>query len=285
VPVPWSLSKVEGTEQTGYLRLDDDEMPRLELRWSPSPGKKVGLDTVTDNYLKQARKAARKYRCPFEVQFKTKRFPAKGREVRYLTLKSDYPSHIIISRCKECGRVVLARILHQPGEQIGSTVASVFGSLSDHGRQGERVWSVFDLGFRLPESLRLASSTFRVGRIALAFRRGSERLVVERHNFARELLRGADLKQWLVRTLRKELRPFACRSEDWPWRGHQGLQLSCSLKLWRRLATLGIRNRRLSALTWHCPQADRIYLVRLTDGKGDAEQLLHCARTIECHQH
>lgn len=284
VPLPWALSKVEGTAESGYLRLDDESMPRLELRWGPSPGRKKSLADLTENYLKQARKLARKMRVPFDYSHRQRFFPAKGREVCYLTLQSDYASHIIVSRCKQCGRIVLARILHQPGEDVAATVAMVFGSLRDHAYQGEITWSVFDLRARLPETFDLISSTFQVGQIRLAFRRGKDRLVLDRHNFARELLRETNLKHWLVYSLRKELRPFVISSDEWQHRGHEGVLLSGSLKLWRRLMTLDLKPRRLSALAWRCDESDRLFAIRLLTRKPDDEELARLAKSMECHE-
>ena len=43
IPTTWELSGLSGDQKTGYLRLDDAEMPRLELKWAHTRRKKPCL--------------------------------------------------------------------------------------------------------------------------------------------------------------------------------------------------------------------------------------------------
>lgn len=283
VPISWTLAKVEGGLETGYLRLDGEMMPRLELRWGPSPRKRTDLSALVDDYLRQVRRMARKQKLPFEYKEKTKSFPAKGREVRYFILKTDFPSHIIISRCKQCGRVVLARILHEAGENVDSVVRKVFGSLRDHVSKGEALWSVFDLNFRLSSAYRNTSSKFRVGHVQLEFARGKEGLGVERFNFADEVLRNSDLQNWASYALRKLLRPMKSLVTEWCFRGEQGLKIIGSPRLWRRIVAFSLKRERFLCLVWRCPESDRIYVVWQKARNVTEGELVDIAKTIQCH--
>ena len=55
-PTTWELSGLSGDQKTGYLRLDDGEMPRLELKWAPTRKKKPDLHATLDEYFKLIRK-------------------------------------------------------------------------------------------------------------------------------------------------------------------------------------------------------------------------------------
>ena len=56
LPEDWELSGLSGDDKSGYLRLEDADMPRLELKWSESKQKKPDLQRVLDDYFKLVRK-------------------------------------------------------------------------------------------------------------------------------------------------------------------------------------------------------------------------------------
>ena len=56
IPTTWEISGISGDEKNGYLRLDDAEMPRLELKWAKTRKKKPDLHKTLDEYFKLVRK-------------------------------------------------------------------------------------------------------------------------------------------------------------------------------------------------------------------------------------
>ena len=56
IPHTWEISGISGDEKNGYLRLDDSEMPRLELKWAKTRKKKPDLHNTLDEYFKLVRK-------------------------------------------------------------------------------------------------------------------------------------------------------------------------------------------------------------------------------------
>ena len=60
IPTAWELSGLSGDQKTGYLRLDDGEMPRLELKWAHTRRKKPDLHATLDEYFKLIRKTYKK---------------------------------------------------------------------------------------------------------------------------------------------------------------------------------------------------------------------------------
>ena len=60
IPTTWELSGLSGDQKTGYLRLDDAEMPRLELKWAHTRRKKPDLHATLDEYFKLIRKTYKK---------------------------------------------------------------------------------------------------------------------------------------------------------------------------------------------------------------------------------
>ena len=62
IPDSWEIAGISGDQKAGYLRLDDENMPRLELKWSESKRKKNDLHAVLDEYFKLVRKSYSKKR-------------------------------------------------------------------------------------------------------------------------------------------------------------------------------------------------------------------------------
>ena len=52
VPADWSLAVVDGDRTNGYVRLDDEDIVRLELKWEKPKGRVV-LSQIVDRYLQE----------------------------------------------------------------------------------------------------------------------------------------------------------------------------------------------------------------------------------------
>ena len=50
LPEDWHLAALGGDRKAGYLRLDDSERPRLEIKWSDAS---VDIDKALDKYLQK----------------------------------------------------------------------------------------------------------------------------------------------------------------------------------------------------------------------------------------
>ena len=66
-PEDWSIGAVSGDFSTGYLRLDDSEMPRFELRWERTRGRE-SADQVVARYLKNLAGKGGKKAPPVKVR-------------------------------------------------------------------------------------------------------------------------------------------------------------------------------------------------------------------------
>ncbi|MGB9596817.1 MAG: hypothetical protein ACPL7B_11095, partial [Candidatus Poribacteria bacterium] len=56
IPSNWELSALSGDYDNGYIRMDDENSPRMELKWSKLREKKPDLQKILDEYFKGMRK-------------------------------------------------------------------------------------------------------------------------------------------------------------------------------------------------------------------------------------
>ena len=52
LPANWELGGLSGDYNNGYVRMDDEDMPRMELKWSKSKEKKPDLQKILDRKRK-----------------------------------------------------------------------------------------------------------------------------------------------------------------------------------------------------------------------------------------
>ena len=70
LPEEWEISGLSGDQKEGYLRLEDEFMPRLELKWSVAKSKRRNPDlhAVLDDYFKIIRKTYKKTKKDLQIK-------------------------------------------------------------------------------------------------------------------------------------------------------------------------------------------------------------------------
>lgn len=267
VPEDWTVGAVEGDHREGYLRVDGPDFPRLEVRWSEAG--KTDLDKTVQRYLQQLTRT--KSQVPVETDDQT-RFISRRKvgkdQIRPFLWRGENAGYGVGWICK-CGRLVLAQVLgdrDEPG--LEALAVEILSHLEDHARQGWNLWSLYDLSTELPEGFQLTKTQLRAGLTELTFDRKPERVVTARWGMAETALRGTTLRSWAVTRLWKALRNFRPNSEEFSFRGHEGLRitgeaaapLGMAVRLGKHLVQQSHADQ-LVGYVWHCAPSNRIYVV------------------------
>lgn len=237
VPASWNLAYFGGAAANGNLRIDDDEGPRLELRWQ-TPVKDVDLDKSIEKFLESLGKAAKKRGAAFEIEAAPK-LVSKGRKRKAQLVQfawkgdRDEPAAHgcgLAWHCADCGRVLVGHLTGSGTEKSEKTqrlASEIFGSLDCHGAGGWQTWSVFGCRVEVPEEFELASAKLLTGRLEWEWKRPrkpglfaslarDERLTLARYSLAALLLEHRSLTEWAETNISHD-------DKIWRWRGWRAL--------------------------------------------------------------
>ena len=185
IPRTWELSGLSGDERSGYLRLDDAEMPRLELKWAHTRKKKPDLHATLDEYFKLIRK---NYKRGPELSFRRNVTLIKepeffeGRNVIGFSWKGGVRANGLIfhagkritivqvmGRLKENWRPMVLRIFRSIRTSINASING--GSNASH-----TLWSAYGLALSVPNEYKLERQKLLSGYLLFAFVAKSSRL-------------------------------------------------------------------------------------------------------------
>lgn len=297
-PADWMLAAVGGDERSGYLRVDDQRMPRLQVKWSPGP---INLERKREDYAK--RLAFRKRTLPgrgrptgLEVDTKARILSQRAKpkkELAGFAWRGRFCGMGVLWNCQVCKRAVIAQVSWLPEEELHETAREVLGSLEDHGTEGWRWWGLDGLSFLAPDGY-LVQRQRRLSR-HLEIRLGRRRrwVKVARWGMVDLVLQGRTLREWFVDQNRKRRDVIPGRAG---WQGQEmAIKEHAGLAAWGEVRKLagGVRKavgrvfRRpasaaWAACAWHCPQANRLYLVESVESE-QGEVLKGVVDSIICH--
>jgi len=284
VPEVWNLGKVDGDRSSGYARLDDAEIVRLEVEWRQVPGKGrgVGIAQLVDRYLSKLEKKAQKADVGFTVKRRAKFLKDKswleGSDYETFVWEADYKAYNLARACGECGRIVLLRVLARKNENgMEELAGDIFRTLDDHSHDGILLWSVYGLNFEMSDEYKLEKHDLKSGNIQLTFEKKNHVCRIQRLSMAQMLLKGTTLDEWYPNFFKKQLKDFDFDITEGVSvaRGHEGLRVAGRPKSrWRQvLRPLPLVNTRprqyLDGLVWHCPEENKICIAEHLHRKKD----------------
>ena len=176
IPTTWELSGLSGDQKTGYLRLDDADMPRLELKWAPTRRKKPDLHATLDEYFKLIRKT---YKKGAELSFrrnvnliKDPEF-SEGRTVLGFSWKGSIRANGLIFHVGN--RITIVQVMGRLKENWRPTVLRIFQSIVDKGDAPQTLWSAYGLKLGVPREYKLERQKLLSGYLLFAFVAKKER--------------------------------------------------------------------------------------------------------------
>ena len=289
MPADWTLGAIGGDYRSGYARLDDQLMPRLELKWSDQ---NVDLDRALQRYLAKLGKRGRRGGVAIDDKARViSRRSKPHKKLRGFSWSGRGRERAtgVIWKCDQCKRTVIAQVIAAPGEQGEALAREILTSLEDHGRDGRITWALYGLAFDAPEQFRLERQKLMAGYLELAFAAGRRTLRVCRWGMADVALAQRELQHWYeVEQVRRRDVIWDCEAAA--VKGHDGLRLfghrrrllHRPRRALERLLRLRIASD-FDGRVWHCPQSNRVYSVESVH-PDETQTMLDVVASAVCHQ-
>ena len=317
LPANWNLVSFGGDATAGHARVDDEDGPRLELRWERPKGA-IDVARSIEQFLARLEREAKKKQRDFEAadhpHIVSKSRKRKAQLVNY-GWSGDAEDSIngqgwgVAWHCGDCGRVVVAHVIgrgHEPADKVQRLASEVLSSMECHGHGGWQTWSLFDLQLEVPEEFALGAAKLMTGRIEIEWQRtlkpnfplnlGAglqrlERISLRRLAAANVLLESESLEQWSTRVVGRGNKHYALGpAEAIVIHGHEGFVLRGTPRdLRRRIVSRAgdiVRRRRtplVEARIWHCTESNKIFVLENDLTLTNAHVTEDVLDSLKCH--
>jgi len=282
VPADWSLAVVDGDRVNGYVRLDDEDIVRLELKWEKPKGRVV-LSQIVDRYLQELERRAKKAKldltCRRSLNFKKH----EGKECEYFSCDSDFQAFGLMLYCPDCRRVCLLRVLQRPGGGVRALAKRIFASFREHPDDGRLDWSFYEFRFSIPDSFYLETSSLKTGCLEMCFDDRKDEMEAVRVSLAEVLLKKNRLEDWFTEFYAKRLKRMEVELSREKFKGHEAVRCRATSSIRRNLLKIFQSKRYLNSLAWHCRDSDKLFIFRVTSSKQDDQRLEEYAQLVQCH--
>jgi len=281
IPEDWSLSVIQGDGRAGYVRLDDEDMVRMELRWQEQRrGERV--DSIADRYLKTLAQESKKRRVEYTVKRGIKLVDLEGRDFEYVFWEGDFRAFNLISVCKTCKRAVLVRILFRKGEKMKPIAKRVFGSITDHSNDGNCRWNVYGFRFVTPEPFLLDEHSLKTGCLEMRFYDRRDEMEAVRVSLAEVILKNESMEAWFRKFYRKRLKGFECKITHVEDDRHPEMLCHGRVPLKKRLHKVFQKPRYIHCRVWRCLNSEKIFLFRVTSTNEKDENFEGYSKLVRC---
>ena len=317
VPANWSLTSFGGDAAAGHARVDDEDGPRLELRWEQPKGA-VDVERSIEAFLARLEREAKKKQQQFAIaahpHLVSKSRKRKDQLVNYGWTgdpeeNTNQQGWGVAWHCNDCNRIMVAHIIgrgHEPEDKVQRLASEVLSSLECHGHGGWQTWSLFELQLEIPEEFVLGTAKLMTGRIEIDWQRvlkgkfplnhlpalhRLERVSLRRLAAANVLLESETLEEWTTRVIGRGNQRYALgQSVAAETHGHAGFVLHGAPRdLRRRIVTWGgdlIRRRRtplVEARVWHCEESNKIFVLECEMTLANVHVGADVLDSLKCH--
>ena len=220
VPAHWEVSHLG----TFHLQLDDGSGPTLELKW-----RRISRQFSSECHLKRL---SRQFRHTGGIEFRERAVSEEWRAALYRFTAKAFTwsdAHIrgegVFLSCPICGTATLLQFSYRLESPSPRLATEVLRSFRDHSDNGMVTWRLFGLHAEIPEDLRLEGHRFSPGHYELRFAKGRETLKLSRWGPADVILRGRDLRCWLLATGDEGRSSFRINPREVEYRGEVALEV------------------------------------------------------------
>ncbi len=285
VPENWRLAYARGTFKEGSLRVDDEQHPRLEVRWTKAK-KNAGLTSAMKRFLavlkRRARKEGKKLQLSESPQPFTTGSAVRNRELQCFSWSTDVNAWGAIWRCRDCNRIVAAHVIFHGRNKNFTLVKQVLSSVKDHPSPKGILWSARGLRFRLPHEFKLRRRRFRTDSSKMEFRvKPRNRLIVAWKGPAKREPDAADLTRLASRAFKKRSRRRFKTTKTERVLSHDGIAFVETKAKRRSRAGVPRTRKRFYGVAFFCPQRNRRFVIMANDRRRTlvSETLSH----FKCH--
>ena len=269
VPLDWNPSVIDGDERRGYLKIDDLEKTRIEVRWQYARSM-PSIEMIVRRLVQRSKGRIKK-----EFPLSKMNWPLKLGQ--YLQWDNEVSIHCIIAYSEATHRVLMVQVIFDKGRSSPQISEHIFSSFIDSAKSFRWKWSIYGLKTELPSDFRLKDFSLKAGHIRLDFRKTALMLIVERRSFADIILKKDTLTDWVGKTYypkagglkRSKARIFS----------HQAVRIKTLLP-----RVLWLRHQVTSTLTWRCPLNNKIVSLQYKGSRKDEDILEKTARRTPCHE-
>lgn len=290
VPADWTLVGVGGDRKAGYLRLDDERMPRLQVKWSQG---RMNLEKKRAEYAKRLSGGRRGRSAGLTVDLEARVVSHRSKpdkELAGFSWRGLQCGVGVLWNCQVCQRALIAQVSWQSQERLHDLARQVLESLEDHGEGGWQAWGVDGFAFLAPEGYALARWRRMTRYLELNLEdRRQARLKAARWGMVPLVLSGRTLMQW-YRDGNAGRRDVRWQAEEMEIKDHPGVaawgeKRRLLGRVRKRAARLLRRSPAISfaACAWHCEESNRIYVVESLYGADDTV-LKGVVDSVICHQ-
>lgn len=296
IPQDWNISAISGDEKAGYIRFDDEAMPRLEIKWASESGF-VDLNKVIDKYLGDVQKARKKGASEVKVDRDIKLVSKRKRKksgLKCFHWQAEVGGYGAAWVCKDCGRTMIAQMMtpdEEKREAAQELAASILLSIEDHPRDDWVLWSAYGFACQAPKDFKLAGPRLMAGLIEFEFERDTEKIKLARWGMANVALKKKTLQEWVGSEMAKTMRKHNATPEEMEIKGHEGLRITGentagAQKLQRFFQHCAgkLYADRLIGRAWHCEPTNKIFYVETVVDRENEGLVDELAARIECHR-
>lgn len=312
VPEGWDIAAVSGGggSNDGYLRIEDSQLPRVEMKWAYEDGF-VDLEKMVDNYLNKLEKG-QKGQEPPEVNRDARVVSKRKMQKKALQCFTWYNAEEELRGygaawfCPDCRHAVIAQVTSRTDEEGEDLAERVITSIQDHPGDNWIRWATWGFEAQTPERFKMTGSELMAGHIQLSFKRDAaaddarsimlqnvarpEELTLGRWGMANVLLKDMTLEEWAKEEMGKGLKRMDPEITETEIHGHEGLAIK-GQKLWPwqkaariicRFAEVPFADR-IRGRIWHCPQSNSLHMVQMMIDRTNEDLPDEVAERFVCH--
>lgn len=303
LPSNWEFGALSGDYDNGYIRMDDENVPRMELKWTKSKEKKPDLQKILDEYFKGMRKRlganADSLKIKRNIDLVKNESFFENRDVVFYNWKTNVRANGAVWFCKECKRIVVIQIMGYIKENILSDTLRIFESVRDHPDGHNIFWSAYQLSMEVPRRYQLDKRKLMSGYLLFSFIDGSRVLNVERYGLADVILKDTDLLSWFRAYYAKTLHKYGFSFEEVDLKsGFMVVDQIQMIKMHGQekrfidripfypifVVDKILRRKQISACFWHSKESNKIFVVMAMSKKGADELVNEVAQSINYYE-
>ena len=282
MPEDWTLGKIEGDRSSGYLRIDDEDMVRLEARWHVPKPESVDIEAEAEKQIKEVEKKSKKSKQKVVVKRRVKLIQRERSAWECYQMRAEFHAWNLVNHCQVCGRVILLRLFHLPKEADRELARRIFESLIDHQEDCHDRWDVYGLTMSLPTSFELETPSLKTGEIHLQFKKGRELLTGRRISLAEMQLRELSLKQWTIKRCEADWKKFRWHLEESKFRAHEACLVSGRARITRQVWS-PLSPKALKSRVWYCKDSDKLFILHALMKDEESGLFEQVCESIHCH--
>ena len=291
LPEDWNIGAIGGEKQQGYLRFDDPEMPRLEIKWAEAGSGAIDLSGLVDKYLKDLTKGKKKNTTQVtrdcKLVGKRKLKGKKGLEC--FAWAAETHGFGAAWYCPDCHRTLIMQVMGRLDEPVQKIAEEIIPSIEDH--PGDwTLWATYGFEAETPSNWALVGQKLMAGLIELDLTRGGEKLHLARWGMANVALRHRSLEEWGQAELAKRLKKYTPEFSQVEFRGHECLLIEGRTYLpQEKLQSFveHIRGKefadRVRAYLWQCPESNKIYYIEGILDREHLDEVDAVRERMPCH--